>query len=210
MQDTCVVVVADFGECTNLETIFNVATEKGCDMHVVSKNVDKVCPSNGWSTVQQDNVGRDTGTALDYVIENYDSLPDTVIFTPSTLQKHDRAARFQTLMESSTSSCAKSDKHPQSKRIDEEQNFRIRWWDGPLEPSVDGAFDHWYDKYVGDFQEDGSKQICFNVMFRATKDDLRRRPLESYKQIAQQVNTSSNNEYIHFIERAVGSIFLNH
>ena len=163
-----------------------------------------------WSTVQQDNVGRDAGTALDYVIENYDSLPDTLIFTPSSLHKHDREARFRELMDSSTSSCANNNKHPRtSYRLGEEQNFRIAWYDGPLERSVDGNFSQWYDKYIGDFQKDQSKQTCFNVIFKATKDEIRRRPLESYKQIAQQVNTSANNEYIHFVERGLGSIFLN-
>jgi hypothetical protein len=59
------------------------------------------------------NTGRDAGSALDYIVEHYDDLPDVVVFTPSTTYKHDRRARLLSLLECTDMcfSCANNEKH---------------------------------------------------------------------------------------------------
>eukprot|EP00854_Cymbomonas_tetramitiformis_P025311 gene25311-30899_t len=161
-------------------------------MHVIDKNERTSCISNRWSHVKQANVGRDAGSALDYVIENYDFLLDVIIFTPSTIQKHDRRARLLRLLKITGLVMRQQ---PQTLRtsvtLGEERNFRIHHYQTPLTPSRDGAFGEWYDKYVGSWRKDASRRSCFNVMFRTTRANIKKRPLSFYKTLARQ---KANNE----------------
>eukprot|EP00854_Cymbomonas_tetramitiformis_P024241 gene24241-29438_t len=217
---SCIVVVSHFGPCANLNEISKITSRSGCGMHVIDKTEGfygfmhtllASCSSDKWQYVRRANVGRDAGSALDYVIENYDSLPDILIFTSSSIQKHDRRARLSRLLNINGSSCANNGQHPRtSVYLNQEKNFRIHdYGHSRVTPSTDGAFGEWYDKYVGNLQKDAEKRSCFNIIFRTTRANLRRKPPSFYKALARQVNASPDNEYGHFIERSVASIFIN-
>jgi hypothetical protein len=206
---SCTVVVADFGDCANLDTIATLAGEQHCSVLVYAKNRDKKCDSYGkWETVAKPNLGREQGTYADYVVEHYDNLPEKIIFTPGSLQKHDRLNRFKTLLASPDATCANTSTHPRTSTIlDEERDFRIHYCNGNLTSNTVGTLSQWYNRFVGDFESDRTHQTCFNGMLATTRENIHSHPVQYYQDLADQVNVSSNSEVGHFMERSMGPIF---
>ena len=208
-RPACTVVVADFGDCENLEVLANLSKEHSCSVLVYAKNSEKICNSRGkWETVTKPNLGREQGTYADYVVEHYNNLPDKIIFTPASLQKHDRLNRFKTLLASGEATCANTSTHPRSSTVlDEEREFRIHSYDGNIVPNAVGTLSQWYNKFVGDFESDRMHRTCFTGMLATTREHIHRHPVQYYQDLADQVNVSSNPEVGHFMERSMGSIF---
>jgi len=58
-----------------------MASNNSCKMWGFNKYRSSLCKSARWKYSTRKNVGRNVGTAMDYVVENYNSLPDIIIFT---------------------------------------------------------------------------------------------------------------------------------
>ena len=59
----CTVVVADFGDCENLEVLATLAEEHRCSVLVYAKNSEKICNSHGKrERVYNPKPGREQGS----------------------------------------------------------------------------------------------------------------------------------------------------
>jgi hypothetical protein len=61
---------------------------------------------------------------------------------------------------------------------------------------------------VGNLEQDKHIETGFNLVVGTTRDNILKRPRETYQTLAGQVNISPNNEYIHYVERAIGSLLI--
>jgi hypothetical protein len=95
------VVALDFQ--SNTEFVFFMAEEcshyAGCSLHVVNKNgtCDVYSQAGISCETVAENLGRDAGSALYYVINHYEDLPERVVVVP-TSEKWGRFERFKRLL----------------------------------------------------------------------------------------------------------------
>ena len=172
-RPACTVVVADFGDCENLEVLANLSKEHSCSVLVYAKNSEKICNSRGkWETVTKPNLGREQGTYADYVVEHYNNLPDKIIFTPASLQKHDRLNRFKTLLASERPRVPTHlpiRDHPPCWMKRGNSNPLLRW---KYRAKRGGPLSQWYNKFVGDFESDRMHRTCFTGMLATTREHI--------------------------------------
>ena len=97
-RSTCIAVLSDYNRSGSVRLAARLASRHGCRVHVMSKSPSGCSGYRELQCTAMTNVGRDAGAALDYVSRNYDSLDDIVVFSGSSLRKHDRMKRFVELL----------------------------------------------------------------------------------------------------------------
>lgn len=162
------------------------------------------------------NVGRCDHTYLHHIIHEYDTLSDVTVFVPGSCD-----LPYKTLAcEHAISNVTKGTSFFNSVTGTESDYFHVlrdfkldtysaahagnRLREEPLMLSVDRPFGVWYRKYFG-YQP--IKSVVFMGIFAATKEQIRNRSKDFYMKLIQQVNTHSNPEVGHYIERAWATIF---
>ena len=98
-----VVVALDKGaQVEFVDELLKVCAFGACAVHVMSKNASCKQYANISVTCDEitENVGRDAGSALEYVLRHYDELPSKLVFVPTSV-KHHRLSRAKYLIESS-------------------------------------------------------------------------------------------------------------
>jgi hypothetical protein len=147
------------------------------------------------------NTGRDMGTFLYFIITYYDDLPRDIILTAGNLEKHNRLERITTLLKDDTIECENSG------TLGSQGDFTLDVYDNvKLEPSDTRPFKDWYIKYVGEWDDD-TEGACWNGIMRTNRDRIISKPIEFYKQIYEQIRYFDSTEVVHYIERAMKSIF---
>ena len=217
---SCVVVVSDFNRSASVRIVAREAAGHGCKTHVVSKSPTGCALHGELPCTALPNVGRDAGAALDYVTSHYDSLADVVIFTGASIKKHDRLHRLRALLAGARTTACSFDCASlppvfqplnfadAAKDLGSISGFRVRKWGrNALVPATPTPFHVWVSAHVGPFEEHQSEAACYNVVWRSTRALLRERPRSFYAGLAAQVNVADSTEAVHFIERALGSIF---
>ena len=206
MKKKCVIVVSDFGLCDHVKEIGAIAEEKKCSMHIVNKKHPVQCDYGIHSkqVIHKPNVGREQGVYLDYIVNNYDDLPERIYMTPSNLSKHDRKKRFESIINGKEISCASN-----GRKIKVHENFSIsEYEDGPQIAAVHSPFGKWYDHIYGNWAKDKDKvKSCYNGMIGTTRELIHRHPRSFYEELSKQVNVGSAVEVGHFLERTMGKTF---
>ena len=145
-----------------------------------------------------DNVGRDAGTWVQYALENYDNLPEHIVFLPAPIHKYDRFNRAKDMINNGA-----VDGRP----IGEHENFKIDHWDGnDLVPAETRPFRAWYEKNIGPW-DPNAKGVHYNCVLRTTRDKIRKNSKEFYQNLHRQLTVHNNLEVVHYLERSFGSIF---
>ena len=145
-----------------------------------------------------DNVGRDAGTWVQYALENYDNLPDHIVFLPAPIHKYNRFGRAQDMINTGA---------VEGGPIGEHEHFTLDHWDGNnLVPAEVRPFRAWYERNIGSW-DPNAKGVHYNCVMRTTRDKIRKNSKDFYQNLHRQLTVHNNLEVVHYLERSFGSIF---
>lgn len=165
------------------------------------------------------NIGMNIHTYFKYIIDNYDNLPDFVIFLPGSCldplsgkrdKTYNTIAKFEET-KNSVFYVVKSDKNI----LNYEYNFQIDDYNisnsdnkklnniSKLKLSDTRPFGKWYNKYFSDID---IKNINLHGIFVVSKEQIRNRNKSSYEELIKQLD-ETNTEVAHYFERVTLALF---
>lgn len=165
------------------------------------------------------NVGKNDHTYLYHIIENYDNLSNITIFFPGSLNLNYKKTKaiiiLNNIIKSNMSSAYfVGDYHPNIKeafnnfkldnwKTSDKQNFSLNN-ESVLQKSKIRPYGNWYTHFFGNTIAQWTT-MC--GIFSIDKRDIIQHPIDRYKALLETVNTHSNPEAGHYIERSWGVIF---
>ena len=169
--------------------------------------------------VELPNVGRCDHTYLYHIINNYDKLDEVTVFLPASCMDTHKKEHTNNVMKKVISTC--NTVLIGLKTEDTIRNtfyyFQLDEWkatniqnayinpESSLEKCVQRPYGLWYDKNFS--KELDVNIVCFWGIFAIAKEHIQQHPKEYYEKLIKYVNTHSNPEAGHYIERSWGVIF---
>lgn len=161
--------------------------------------------------VQLPNVGREPHTYLTYIVENYDKLPERVVFSQGKYQDHVRVPpeAFKTMMlmdyAVSTNVSLAGTPFNRDGLLHNSYHFRIADWNGPLRrsPLSLGAF---YESITGKKYEP-FPCAYWGAIFSVRRDRILRHPKKVYEDFLASVSDHNAPEEGHYMERLWWGLF---
>jgi hypothetical protein len=163
---------------------------------------------HGIACVPSPNVGREQHAFVQYVLDTYDDLPDEIFFIPTPLAKHDRFARFKSLLAGEARGEWTSDGH--FRTLNCEAHFTIHCHEGRfLVPACVEPFKAWYEEFIGPWVpwDPKARGPAYNGVMRTTRDRILRHPPRMYAELLRQLSVHTDTEAAHFMERAMAAAF---
>lgn len=164
------------------------------------------------------NVGRCDHTYLYHIVNNYDNLAEINVFLPGSCNMEYKKYKAKTILENiekhekavfisdTTHENVKSDLYDfvldewvSSEEYNKYINPEKKLENAPIRP-----FGKWYESNFGDIVV---KNVTYQAIFSISKKDILNHPLEYYKNLMVQLETSSNPEVGHYMERAWAAVF---
>jgi len=165
------------------------------------------------------NMGRESETYLHYIIDNYDNLPDVVVFTQGKINDHlfnfrEKLHKYLLNLKDEAFENGKS----KARLIYSDHIPDINWKkDWNLRHGVYYLRDNYKDNkpiiYEDWFKTNINKdypnpvRIYSNGLFAVKKELILNKPIEYYKELIKEVNHHINSAEGHFFERAWYYIF---
>jgi hypothetical protein len=195
------IVLSDCDDQNGVKRIINLLKEKKVQSNVMcfdKCNFGKNIPKE-WIAKTFKNVGREQHTWLYFILLQYDSLPNNLIFMSTSVHKWDRFNHLKKMLENQSPTCAD---------IPEKNgDFQLNAYDGvPIPRASLRPFSKWYSSNVKPWTGDGSK-ACYNGWARVSKEQILKRPKDYYKKLMVQLEKTNTNEEVHFMERSMGDVF---
>lgn len=163
------------------------------------------------------NYGRESHTYITHVIDNYDNLADITMFVPGSAwyreDKKERVLRIIEHLKHNKDSIIIGNKD--NKIINSEHNFSIDTWvvtneenrkknpESVVKQAEDRPLGVWFNKR---FPGESITCLTFTGILAATRDDIKKRPVEFYKKLLDELSYS-NPEVGHYCERIWKNIF---
>jgi hypothetical protein len=181
-------------------------------------NEDFKRTSNIKRVVPLENVGREGHTHLYHIINNYDNLAEITVFLPGSCNmqnKKDKATRLLENIEKSKTAIFISDTTHKNIKTDL-YDFTLDEWVSSdesnrsvnAEKTLDKAkirpFGKWYESVFGNSVVN---HVTYLGIYSVSKHDILQHPLEYYKNLLLQLETSSNPEVGHYMERSWAAVF---
>lgn len=193
-RESTVVVMSTCGNADDVSRVQDVCTRRGFDLVVYDKCNE--CKDSQKCTILP-NVGREQGTWLRYVIDNWPNFPRKILFLPSPIDKYDRLTRGLTMVDNDHS----------GDEIGQWEDFTLDSWNGTvLIPAETRPFKAWYEKHVGPWNPK-TPDVYYNGVMETTRDRILSKSKEFYKNLHDQVSVGTNTEVGHYLERSMGSVF---
>jgi len=170
------------------------------------------------NVVTLQNVGRCDHTYLHHIITNYDNLANVTLFLPaSCLDQHKLKTTFKLiyLVDKTQTSVFLGktydnvrvefgkffmNKHVATNLVNKTANPETLLQPCPIRP-----FGRWYDTMFG--TDVVSKVVCYFGMFAVAKEHILQHPKEHYEKLIKYVDSHSNPEAGHYMERSWAAIF---
>ena len=194
-----VVVIADCNH-TEILDLIPICNDNNIQMIVYDKcNFGENLPRDIYCRPLK-NVGRDAGTFIYFMIQNYDYLPETIYLLPGNIKKHERKQRFIDMINNDNlmGSCQK---------LAGSAEFTLdKYEEIPLKPASHRPFKTWFETYVGQWN-DNDMGPCWNCVMHTNRDRIKKHSKESYINIYNQLIQDNNLEVVHYIERSMAAIF---
>jgi hypothetical protein len=207
------VVVAAYNEDVNW-----IAEEpfSGLDIlcyHKGSKEIPN-CNAPNCRIEKLPNVGRCDHTYLHHIVENYNNLAPVTVFIPGSWT--DPEKKDITLKVVHTASSTGNTVIPAHRTPEDIYGFQIDEWTSTnngnksnnvgskLLPCPQRPFGVWYKL---NFPEISPPWVHYKGVFAVSREDITKNPVEHYERLLKYLNTDSNPEAGHYIERAWVSIF---
>jgi hypothetical protein len=139
-----------------------------------------------------ENVGRESETYLQYIITNYDNLPDVVVFTQARISDHKGSDDVNYLIniKNQALSNGKSDNLLIHNDIDNRPITFIEWFKTNISADYPNPI-----------------KIYCNAIFAVRKEYIINKPIDYYKKLVLEVNHHNNPSEGHFFERSWYYIF---
>jgi hypothetical protein len=210
-------VVARYNEKTDW---FNHAPFKNMDMICYNKGprLPENCFNEHCKVVELDNVGRCDHTYLYHIIQNYNNLAPITLFLPaSCMDAHKKSFTFsvlQHLIESKNTVLQGGIWNDIRKDM---YDFTLDEWkatnheniiqnsESKLAPSSIRPFGKWFDANFGENLH--VKIFSFYGIIAIAKEHIIQHPIDRYQKLIKYVDSDSNPEAGHYMERSWGAIF---
>ena len=163
-----------------------------------------------------ENVGRESETYLQYIITNYDNLPDVVVFTQARISDHKGSDDVNYLI--NIKNQALSNTKSDNLLIHNDIGDNI-CWDKEWNLRQDGyflkdnyknnrpiTFLEWFKMNISADYPNPIKIYC-NAIFAVRKECIINKPIDYYKKLVLEVNHHNNPSEGHFFERSWYYIF---
>jgi hypothetical protein len=161
------------------------------------------------------NVGRESETYLNYIITNYDNLPDIVVFTQGKISDH-RTGGVQHLLDLKDSALINGKSHQYGREYDTPSNYdwKHNWNYNNGEYYLKDNYKNnkpilfidWFKKNIN-VNYPNPINIYYNGIFAVSKQLILTKSLEYYKSLILEVNHDINSSEGHFFERSWFYIF---
>lgn len=204
-------VVARFSE--DLKWIPDLPFQR---IRVYNKGPHLTLPYENTEVINLPNLGREAHTYLHHIIENYENLADMTLFLPGSVRsKPFKSEQLDKIMASLKSAPTKS-VIVENKGLNKnaEKGFTItnhvisNNGNRALNPrsSLNAANTNplgpWFAKYL---PNEEMRCMSTNGIFAASREDIRKRPLEEYKRLIKTVSTE-NPVAVHYLERVWANV----
>jgi hypothetical protein len=186
-------------------TVYN----KGDNDNFEKTNVNKI--------INIKNVGRCDHTYLYHIVTNYHNLTDIIVFFPGSLNleyKKERAVEILTRIKYNKIAIFLGEHSANIKNkfndfsLDNWQSTNTQNLDKNKETSLQLSkirpFGNWFKYYFGNKIVNS---FCYWGVFSIDKRDIIQHPISRYIILINQVNTSSNPEVGHYLERSLCAVF---
>ena len=190
------VVVARYNEMIDWLSMFEPSR-----VHIYNKGDD--IPNCPYNVIKTPNVGREAHTYLQYVVDNYDKLPDVVFFTQGRIDDHVKPLTkeyvFQHFIQID-SICKRAWRDVITSGF---KGNRLLEWKGALAPASCDALE-FYKKYIGGGVADAPypAYIYWAGVFSVKKERILSRSLQFYKTLLELPELQhANCEVAHYFER---------
>jgi len=168
--------------------------------------------------INMTNLGRETETYLNYIITNYENLPDVVIFTRANIPDYVGPQNVEYLMKIKNEALINGKSKPTVTHFQPEGS-RGSCWDKEWNVSVNGFFLHnsykdnrripfieWFRENVSNNYPNPINIYCHSV-FAVKRDIIMKKTADYYKDLVKHVNHNIDPAEGHFFERAWYYIF---
>lgn len=156
---------------------------------------------HGFNIIPMHNIGREADTYLNYIINNYDSLPDYVFFTQGHVGDHVQDVKEIYII---INALLNADITTQYYNFATMKNHRL--W------KIDNFYDGFHpelplrDVWKKLFDADGTTLLCnYNAVFIASKERIQFHSKAFYQRALQLNNANANGPYV--MERLWRTIF---
>jgi hypothetical protein len=156
-----------------------------------------------------DNVGREAETYLHYIIENYDNLPDIVIFTQGNISDHRGSNDINILINMANEAAIHNksicfrDNCPENWNSIDENNYYLH---NNYKNNERMPFGEWFKRHINPIYP-YPLLLYWNAIFAVKKELILNKPIEYYKNLILEVNHHINPTEGHFFERSWFYIF---
>ena len=196
-----VLVVADCNNGNEILELNIICNENDIQMIIYDKcNFGKHVSSELYCRPLK-NVGREQSTYVYFVINNYEYLPNIIYLLPGNIHKHNRIGRFVDILKNN------NDKYNYCSILDGQQDFILNDYEGvQLKPASIRPFKKWFEKYVGEW-DNNMLGPCWNGIMQTNKDRILRHSKDYYYRLYNDINVYNNGEVAHYAERSMAAIF---
>lgn len=159
------------------------------------------------AVIRLPNVGRESHTYLQYVIDNYDNLPNVITFSQACICDHGIKEPLAHLLRLSN----EAEKFGYSQNFANgriSRNFGPVVWNSAYYRSVHGreTFGPWMDKTLGGYRASPIR-IYYCGIFALKKEFILKKPLSFYQNLLKTLSHHNNPIEGHFFERTWSIIF---
>ena len=194
------IVVAHYKE--NLDWLKNFDSDK---ILVYNKNETQT----EYTTINLPNLGRESNTYLKYILDNYDNLPDIVVFMQGK-DDHLSVVNIKHYLK-------KMELFPKQRiearlaifnksKLGFSKEHRITTYGGKQLIPAESDFYTWFKRYI---RQEVPTYFCviWGACFMVRKEAIRSKPIQFYFELYQQTMVSDSIEVGHFLERSWYYIF---
>ena len=163
-----------------------------------------------------ENIGRESESYLHYIITNYNSLPDVIVFTQARISDHKGSDNVNYLLHIKNEALYYSKSQNfvihndigQNIHLDKEWNLRNGEYflNDNYKNNKPITFIEWFKTNI-DINYPNPIIVYGNAIFAVKKEHIINKPIEYYKKLILEVNHHINSTEGHFFERSWYYIF---
>jgi len=165
---------------------------------------------HGFPTLMRPNLGRDYGAFVWYIVNHYESLEGSYLFTSANLDKHDRRKRLRERLRPGYAPAALMNRPRRSGTVDatfECSFYQTRRGRRSLAPAAPRPFGNWFEAHVGSMRSFYQSGEYANGLVVTDARTLRSRPRTFWAGLLAQLSTDNAPEAGHFVEKASAFLF---
>ena len=162
-------------------------------------------------TLTRPNLGRDYGAFVYYIVQSYDELEGSYLFTSANLDKHDRRKRLRERLRPGYAPSPLASRPRRSGTVDAAfacDFYQTRQGRRSLAPAAPRPFGNWFEAHVGSMRSFYQSGEYANGLVVTDARTLRSRPRSFWAGLLAQLSTDNAPEAGHYVEKA--STFLFH